>query len=74
MYAIRSYYEPTGVLRVDAATPFILHQLVPILASFGERYPGIELQLQSSDGFINLLERRVDVAIRIGELEDSSFV
>ncbi|WP_409419968.1 LysR substrate-binding domain-containing protein [Pseudaeromonas sp. ZJS20] len=64
--------QPTGVLRVDAATPFILHQLVPILASFGERYPGIELQLQSSDGFINLLERRVDVAIRIGELEDSS--
>ena len=30
------------------------------------------MQLESSDGFINLLERRVDVAIRIGELADSS--
>lgn len=64
--------QPSGVLRVDAATPFILHQLVPNLGAFAERYPGIELQLQSSEGFINLLERRVDVAIRIGELEDSS--
>ena len=38
----------------------------------GRRYPGIELQLHSSEGFINLMERRVDMAIRIGELTDSS--
>lgn len=64
--------QPQGVLRVDAATPFILHQLVPLIGEFRRRYPAIELQLESSDGFINLLERRVDVAIRIGELADSS--
>ncbi len=64
--------QPQGVLRVDAATPFILHQLVPLIGEFRHRYPAIELQLESSDGFINLLERRVDVAIRIGELADSS--
>lgn len=63
---------PQGILRVDAATPFILHQLVPLICEFRRRYPAIELQLESSDGFINLLERRVDVAIRIGELADSS--
>lgn len=63
---------PQGILRVDAATPFILHQLVPLIGEFRRRYPAIELQLESSDGFINLLERRVDVAIRIGELADSS--
>ena len=34
--------------------------------------PAIELQLHSSEGFINLMERRVDMAIRIGELTDSS--
>lgn len=64
--------QPEGILRIDAATPFILHQLVPILGRFRERYPAIELQLNSSEGFINLMERRVDVAIRIGELGDSS--
>lgn len=64
--------QPQGILRVDAAAPFILHMLVPIVSEFRQRYPQIELQLESSDGFINLLERRVDVAIRIGELVDSS--
>ena len=64
--------QPQGILRVDAATPFILHQLVPIIGEFRQRYPDIELHLESSDGFINLLERRIDVAIRIGELTDSS--
>ncbi len=63
--------EPEGILRVDAATPFILHQLIPLIREFRHRYPRIELHLDSSDGFINLLERRVDVAIRIGELTDS---
>ncbi len=64
--------QPEGVLRVDAATPFILHRLVPIIGEFRRRYPAIELQLHSSEGFINLMERRVDMAIRIGELTDSS--
>ena len=63
--------EPEGALRVDAATPFILHQLIPLIREFRHRFPRIELHLDSSDGFINLLERRVDVAIRIGELTDS---
>ncbi len=64
--------QPEGVLRVDAATPFILHRLVPLIGEFRRRYPAIELQLHSSEGFINLMERRVDMAIRIGELTDSS--
>ncbi|MGY3961078.1 LysR substrate-binding domain-containing protein [Aeromonas popoffii] len=64
--------QPAGILRVDAATPFILHRLVPIIGEFRRRYPAIELQLHSSEGFINLMERRVDMAIRIGELADSS--
>ncbi|WP_028452387.1 LysR substrate-binding domain-containing protein [Chitinilyticum aquatile] len=64
--------NPQGVLRVDAATPFILHRLVPLIGEFRRRYPGIELHLESSEGFINLLERQVDVAIRIGQLPDSS--
>ncbi|MBY6112482.1 LysR family transcriptional regulator [Halomonas sp. DP1Y21-3] len=64
--------EPSGRLRVDAASPFVLHQLVPLVGEFRRRYPGIELELSASDGIINLLEQRADVAIRIGALADST--
>lgn len=64
--------RPSGPLRVDAATPFVLHQLVPLIGAFREQYPGIELELSASDDIINLLEQRTDVAIRIGRLEDST--
>ncbi|MBB3139744.1 LysR family transcriptional regulator [Halomonas organivorans] len=64
--------RPSGPLRVDAATPFMLHQLVPLVSGFRACYPGIELELSASDDIINLLEQRTDVAIRIGGLEDST--
>ncbi|WP_269802663.1 LysR family transcriptional regulator [Marinobacter sp. G11] len=63
---------PTGRLRVDAATPFILHQLVPLVPGFRERYPQIELELVASENIIDLIERRTDLAIRIGALQDSN--
>ena len=44
---------------------------MPIIGEVPPPLPGIELQLHSSEGFINLMERRVDTAIRIGELTDS---
>jgi len=65
-------HKPAGKLRIDSATPFILHQLVPLVSEFLALYPEIELTLDSSESFINLIEKRVDVAIRFGELTDSS--
>ena len=65
-------HKPAGKLRVDSATPFVLHQLVPLISEFLALYPEIELTLDSSESFINLIEKRVDVAIRFGELTDSS--
>lgn len=63
---------PAGRLRVNTAAPFMLHVIVPLIADFRERYPQIELELNSDDRFIDLLERRTDLAIRIGALTDSS--
>ncbi|MCG9559224.1 LysR family transcriptional regulator [Vibrio kanaloae] len=63
---------PKGRLRVDAASPFVFHQLVPLVQSFKEAYPDIELELTSNEGFVDLLEKRTDVAIRIGKLSDST--
>lgn len=62
---------PQGVLRVDSAMPMVLHLLAPLAAKFNERYPHIRLSLVSSEGYINLIERKVDIALRAGELDDS---
>ncbi|RJG51320.1 LysR family transcriptional regulator [Motilimonas pumila] len=64
--------RPAGRLRVDAASPFVLHQLVPLVASFKQAFPDIELQISSNEAFTDLLEKHTDVAIRIGQLSDSS--
>lgn len=63
---------PSGRLRVNAATPFMLHVIVPLVAEFTEAFPQIQLELNTDDVLIDLLEQQTDIAIRIGELRDSS--
>lgn len=64
--------KPSGRLRVDAASPFMLHVIVPLVRGYRERFPQVELELNSNEGIIDLLEKRTDVAIRIGRLKDST--
>ncbi|WP_354625753.1 LysR family transcriptional regulator [Psychromonas sp. MME2] len=64
--------SPHGRLRVDAASPFIFHQLIPLVSAFNEAYPNIELALSSNEGYVDLLEKKIDLAIRIGQLSDST--
>jgi len=63
---------PEGLLRVDAASPFIFHQIIPHIHAFKAAYPNIDIELSSNEEFVDLIEKRTDVAIRIGKLEDSS--
>jgi len=64
--------RPAGRLRVNAASPFMLHVIVPLVGDFRARYPEIALELNTDDQVIDLLEHRTDVAIRIGALRDST--
>lgn len=64
--------RPSGRLRVNAATPVMLHLLVPLIESFRARYPDIQLELHSDELYIDLLEQQTDVAIRVGTLRDST--
>lgn len=68
----RRLQHPAGRLRVNASAPFMLHVLVPLTGGFRERYPDIELELNSSDQIIDLLEHRTDLALRHGPLRDST--
>ncbi|WP_248323251.1 LysR family transcriptional regulator [Caballeronia sp. Sq4a] len=64
--------RPAGRLRVDAASPFMLHCVVPHVRAFAALYPDISLELTSNERIVDLLEQRVDIAIRIGALQDST--
>ncbi|MGC5703446.1 LysR family transcriptional regulator [Pseudomonas sp. NFXW11] len=64
--------KPSGRLRINAAGPFMLHAIVPYVAEFRSLYPDIQLELNSNDLIIDLLEQSTDIAIRIGVLADST--
>ncbi|MBD8697403.1 LysR substrate-binding domain-containing protein [Stenotrophomonas sp. CFBP 13718] len=64
--------RPAGRLRVDAAMPFVLHVIAPLVARYRDQFPDVALEVNSSERYIDLLERRTDLAIRIGPLADST--
>ncbi len=60
---------------VSIAFPPVLAQLVvPAVARLGARHPRLSFRLSVSDRVVRLVEERVDVAVRMGELPDSSLV
>ena len=66
--------EPKGTLRVSAPMSFSILQLGSKLHTFLERFPGVTVELNLDDRRVDLVEEGFDVAIRIGNLRDSSLV
>ncbi|WP_058933150.1 LysR family transcriptional regulator [Roseateles depolymerans] len=64
----------TGLLRVAASVGFGRLKLLPQVQSFLALHPHVKIDLRLNDGFIDLVEQGVDVAVRIGELADSTLV
>jgi DNA-binding transcriptional LysR family regulator len=64
--------EPQGILRVALPASFGHKHIAPLIPPFAQRYPKIQLALSLSDRTVNMIEEGYDLAIRIGELEDSS--
>jgi DNA-binding transcriptional LysR family regulator len=64
--------QPAGLLRVNAASPFMLHAIVPLVPQFSALFPRISLELNTDDLNVDLLAQRTDIAIRIGPLRDST--
>lgn len=65
---------PRGHLRISAPLTFGELYLTPLISEFLQREPGISVDLQLNDRFVDLLDEGVDVAIRMGKLEDSQLV
>jgi DNA-binding transcriptional LysR family regulator len=64
----------TGTLRVAASVGYGRRILMPRIKTFLEQHPGVRIDLRLSDGFVDLVEQGIDVAIRVGDLPDSSLV
>lgn len=64
--------QPAGHLRINAATPVLNHLIAPHIAGFMEAYPQIKLEIIGAEVIVDLIEEGVDVAIRAGELTDST--
>jgi len=63
---------PSGMLRVSVATDFGVNHLSPILGGFLHEYPDITVNMVLNNRYVELISEGFDMAIRVGELEDSS--
>lgn len=64
--------EPSGLLRVSVATDFGVNHLSPVLSAFLEEFPDITVNMVLNNRFVELISEGYDLAVRIGDLEDST--
>jgi DNA-binding transcriptional LysR family regulator len=72
--AARGADRLSGLLRVALPPEYGVRRIVPLLGTFFVRHPLLKIDLMMSDRFENLIAEGADLALRIGDLPDSSFV
>ncbi len=63
-----------GRLRITSTTAFGRAEILPLIASFQDEHPELEIELSLSDGFVDLVAEEYDLAIRGGILPDSDYI
>lgn len=66
------YQTPRGTLTITVPVEFGARYIMPITLGYLERHPEVSLNLISLDRTVHLVEEQVDIAIRLGDLADSS--
>ena len=69
--------DPTSIsgrLRVDMPVGVARNLVIPKLPSFLQQYPGIELELSSSDRLVDVIREGFDCVVRVGTLKDSGLI
>ncbi len=65
---------PRGTLKLALPSAFGLLHVVPLLAEYMRRYPDMRIDLNLNDRLIDILAEGMDLAVRIGDLSDSSLI
>jgi DNA-binding transcriptional LysR family regulator len=65
---------PSGTLRISAPADFGSGGLGEWVEAFLKRYDQVRIELVLSDRYVDLIEQRIDLAFRTGQLRDSSFI
>ncbi len=65
---------PRGLLRVTAPVSFGIRHLAPAIGDYLLAYPDVSIDLSLDDPYVDLVEERLDLAIRVGHLADSSLM
>lgn len=73
-HAARGTGELRGVLRIAMSASFAVRTLMPILSRFADQHPALRLEFNLHDHRQDLVGDAVDVAVRIGTLNDSSLI
>ncbi|MCX2841178.1 LysR family transcriptional regulator [Microbulbifer thermotolerans] len=66
--------ELHGRLRVDMPLPIARDLVIPRLPEFLRMHPGLEVELSSTDRFVDLVREGFDCVLRVGTLQDSSLI
>lgn len=64
----------SGLLKIGAPIGWTEITIAPYLSEFLEAYPDIELDIQSTDDIQDVVEEKLDLVLRVGALNDSSYV
>lgn len=66
--------EAQGLLRVNSSVGFGERCILPLIGEFAASHPKVQLDLTLTDGVIDLIGERTDIAIRVGPMRDSSLM
>jgi DNA-binding transcriptional LysR family regulator len=73
-HAARGTGELRGTLRVATSTSFATRTVMPRLTRFADKHPKLRIEFALDDARHDLIGESVDVAVRIGTLDDSTAV
>jgi DNA-binding transcriptional LysR family regulator len=72
--AAKGSAEVVGHLRISAPVSFTTHCLAPIIGEFLTKHPRVTLAVEMNDRFVDIVSEGYDIALRIGQLKDSSLI
>ena len=66
--------QPKGMLRLNAPVVFGRQHIAPLIPALRAAYPALSIELTLTDSYVDLIDEGIDMAIRIGALNDSRLI